>query len=159
MIFLLHHKYFKRIVSRDFVVIFLVSFDRSDISTHQEWFFFAFKSSFSYRIFRFSCMGVVTSGSKMVCNFTFKYVYWLKKGRNVYITLCTVHPLTVTLGQGDEGQKRRGRTPLGPANSIWAAPSAIRPPFAVILVTIERIWTPVFWVASIQQMERNIPHE
>jgi hypothetical protein len=27
----------KGIVSRDFVVCFLVSFDRSDISTHQEW--------------------------------------------------------------------------------------------------------------------------
>jgi hypothetical protein len=30
-------QYFKGIVSRDFMVCFLVSFDRSDISTHQEW--------------------------------------------------------------------------------------------------------------------------
>jgi hypothetical protein len=51
------------------VVCFLVSFDRSDISTHQEWGSFAFKSLFSYRIFRFSCLGVVSPGRKMTPKF------------------------------------------------------------------------------------------
>jgi hypothetical protein len=51
---------FKGIVSWDFVICFLVSFDRSDISTHQERVLLLFKSSFSCQIFRFSCLGVVS---------------------------------------------------------------------------------------------------
>jgi hypothetical protein len=39
-------KKFKGIVSRDFVVCFLVSFDRSDISTHQEQVLLLFKVRF-----------------------------------------------------------------------------------------------------------------
>jgi hypothetical protein len=59
---------FKGIVSRDFVVCFLVSFDKSHISTYQEWVLFAFKSSFSCRIFRFLCMDVVSPRRKMARN-------------------------------------------------------------------------------------------
>jgi hypothetical protein len=43
----------KGIVSRDFVVCFLVSFDRSDISTHQEWVLLLLKVSFCIKFFDF----------------------------------------------------------------------------------------------------------
>jgi hypothetical protein len=55
---------FKGIVSRDFVVCFLVSFDRSDISTHQEWVLLPLKVCF-----RFSCLGVVSPRRKMAPKF------------------------------------------------------------------------------------------
>jgi hypothetical protein len=42
---------FKGIVSRDFVVCFLVSFDRSDISTHQESFLLLLKVRFRIEFF------------------------------------------------------------------------------------------------------------
>jgi hypothetical protein len=51
---------FKGIVSQDFVVCFLVSFDRPDISKHQERVLLLLKSSFSYRNFRFSFQAVVS---------------------------------------------------------------------------------------------------
>jgi hypothetical protein len=44
---------FKGIVSRDFVVCFLVSFDRSDISTHQEWVLLLLKVHFCIEFFDF----------------------------------------------------------------------------------------------------------
>jgi hypothetical protein len=44
---------FKGIVSRDFVVWFLVSFDRSDISTHQEWVLLLLKVRFRIEFFDF----------------------------------------------------------------------------------------------------------
>jgi hypothetical protein len=43
----------KGIVSRDFVVCFLVSFDRSDISTHQEWVLLLLKVRFRIEFFNF----------------------------------------------------------------------------------------------------------
>jgi hypothetical protein len=43
----------KGIVSRDFVVCFLVSFDRSDISTHQEWVLLLLKVRFRIEFFDF----------------------------------------------------------------------------------------------------------
>jgi hypothetical protein len=43
----------KGIVSRDFVVCFLVSFDRSDISTHQEWVILLLKLRFHIEFFDF----------------------------------------------------------------------------------------------------------
>jgi hypothetical protein len=43
----------KGIVSRDFVVCVLVSFDRSDISTHQEWVLLLLKVSFRIEFFYF----------------------------------------------------------------------------------------------------------
>jgi hypothetical protein len=42
---------FKGIVSRDFVVCFLVSIDRSDISTHQEWVLLLLKVRFHVEFF------------------------------------------------------------------------------------------------------------
>jgi hypothetical protein len=53
--FLVFEKQFEGIVSRDFVVCFLVSFDRSHISTHQEWVLLLLKV-----FFRFSCQAVVS---------------------------------------------------------------------------------------------------
>jgi hypothetical protein len=50
------------------VVCFLVSFDRSYIYTSGAG-SFAFKRSFPYRIFRFSCLGVVSPGRKMAPKF------------------------------------------------------------------------------------------
>jgi hypothetical protein len=44
---------FKGIVSRDFVVCFLVSFDRSDISTHQERVLLLLKVRFSIEFLDF----------------------------------------------------------------------------------------------------------
>jgi hypothetical protein len=44
---------FKGIVSRDFVVCFLVSFDRSDISTHQEGVLLLLKVRFRIEFFDF----------------------------------------------------------------------------------------------------------
>jgi hypothetical protein len=44
---------FKGIVSRDFVVCFLVKFDRSDISTHQEWVLLLLKVRFRVKFFDF----------------------------------------------------------------------------------------------------------
>jgi hypothetical protein len=44
---------FKGIVSRDFVVCFLVSFDRSDISTQQEWVLLFLKVRFHIEFFDF----------------------------------------------------------------------------------------------------------
>jgi hypothetical protein len=44
---------FKGIVSRDFVVCFLVSIDRSDISTHQEWVLLLLKVRFHVKFFDF----------------------------------------------------------------------------------------------------------
>jgi hypothetical protein len=41
----------KGIVSRDFVVCFLVSIDRSDISTHQEWVLLLLKVRFHVEFF------------------------------------------------------------------------------------------------------------
>jgi hypothetical protein len=43
----------KGIVSRDFVVGFLVSLDRSDISTHQEWVLLLLKVRFCIEFFDF----------------------------------------------------------------------------------------------------------
>jgi hypothetical protein len=43
----------KGIVSRDFVICFLVSFDRSDISTHQEWVLLLSKVRFCIEFFDF----------------------------------------------------------------------------------------------------------
>jgi hypothetical protein len=43
----------KGIVSRGFVVCFLVSFDRSDISTHQEWVLLLLKVHFRIEFFDF----------------------------------------------------------------------------------------------------------
>jgi hypothetical protein len=43
----------KGIVSRDFVVCFLVSFDRSYISTHQEWVLLLLKVCFNIEFFDF----------------------------------------------------------------------------------------------------------
>jgi hypothetical protein len=43
----------KGIVSRDFVVCFLVSFDRSDISTHQERVLLLLKAHFRIEFFDF----------------------------------------------------------------------------------------------------------
>jgi hypothetical protein len=43
----------KGTISRDFVVCFLVSFDRSDISTHQEWVLLILKVSFCIEFFDF----------------------------------------------------------------------------------------------------------
>jgi hypothetical protein len=42
---------FKGIVSRDFVVCFLVSIDRSDISAHQEWVLLLLKVRFHVEFF------------------------------------------------------------------------------------------------------------
>jgi hypothetical protein len=47
----------------------LVSFDRSDISTHQEWVLLLLKVRFRIEFFDFLCMGVVSSGSKIARNF------------------------------------------------------------------------------------------
>jgi hypothetical protein len=44
---------FKGIVSRDFVVCFLVSFDRSHISKHQEWVLLLLKVRFRIEFFNF----------------------------------------------------------------------------------------------------------
>jgi hypothetical protein len=44
---------FKGIVSRDFVVCFLVSFDRSDIYTPQEWVLLILKVRFCIEFFDF----------------------------------------------------------------------------------------------------------
>jgi hypothetical protein len=44
---------FKGIVSRDFVVCFLVSFDRYDISTNQEWVLLLLKVRFCIEFFNF----------------------------------------------------------------------------------------------------------
>jgi hypothetical protein len=44
---------FKGIVSRDFVVCFWVSFDRSHISTHQEWVLLLLKVRFRIEFFDF----------------------------------------------------------------------------------------------------------
>jgi hypothetical protein len=44
---------FKVIVLQDFVVCFLVSFDRSDISTHQEWVLLLLKVRFRIEFFDF----------------------------------------------------------------------------------------------------------
>jgi hypothetical protein len=44
-------KALKGIVSRDFVVCFLVSIDRSDISTHQEWVLMLLKVRFDVEFF------------------------------------------------------------------------------------------------------------
>jgi hypothetical protein len=49
----LSHRYLKGIVSRDFVVCFLVSFDRSDIYTHQEWVLLLLKFRFRIEILIF----------------------------------------------------------------------------------------------------------
>jgi hypothetical protein len=43
----------KGIVSRDFIVCFLVSFDRSDISTQQEWVLLLLKVRFCIKFFYF----------------------------------------------------------------------------------------------------------
>jgi hypothetical protein len=43
----------KGIVSRDFVVCFLVSFDRSHISTHQKWVLLLLKVRFCIEFFDF----------------------------------------------------------------------------------------------------------
>jgi hypothetical protein len=48
-----HYDLFKGIVSRDFVVGFLVSFDRSDISTHQERVLWLLKVRFRIEFFDF----------------------------------------------------------------------------------------------------------
>jgi hypothetical protein len=45
--------YIKGIVSRDFVVCFLVSFNRSDISTHQERVLLLLKVRFHIKFFDF----------------------------------------------------------------------------------------------------------
>jgi hypothetical protein len=50
---------FKRIVSRDFVVCFLVSFDRSEVPTHTVG-SFALKILFLCRIFKFLLLGLVS---------------------------------------------------------------------------------------------------
>jgi hypothetical protein len=47
------HFLIKGIVSRDFVVCFLVSFDRSDIYTHQEWVLLLLKVRFRIEFFDF----------------------------------------------------------------------------------------------------------
>jgi hypothetical protein len=46
-------KKLKGIVSRDFVVCFLVSFDRYDISTHNEWVLLLLKFRFRLEFFDF----------------------------------------------------------------------------------------------------------
>jgi hypothetical protein len=43
----------KGIVSQDFVICFLVSFDRYDISTHQEWVLLLLKVGFRIDFFDF----------------------------------------------------------------------------------------------------------
>jgi hypothetical protein len=43
----------KGIVSRDFMVCFLLSFDRSDISIHQEWVLLLLKVRFRIKFFDF----------------------------------------------------------------------------------------------------------
>jgi hypothetical protein len=48
-----HLGVFKGIVSRDFVVCFLVSFDRSDISAHQERALLLLKVRFRIEFFNF----------------------------------------------------------------------------------------------------------
>jgi hypothetical protein len=49
--FITLHSDVKGIVSRDFVVCFLVSIDRSDISTHQEWVLLLLKVRFHVEFF------------------------------------------------------------------------------------------------------------
>jgi hypothetical protein len=46
----------KGIVSRDFEVCFLVSFDRSDISKHQEWVLLLLKVRFCVEFFDFRAL-------------------------------------------------------------------------------------------------------
>jgi hypothetical protein len=74
----------KGIVSRDFVVCFLVSFDRSDISKHQEWVLLLLKV-------RFSCLGVVSPG-KWRLNLS-KYGAHTQDMLSLFMSIITENPV------------------------------------------------------------------
>jgi hypothetical protein len=60
---------FKGIVSRDLVVCFLVSFDRSEVSTHKDRVYLLLKFRFRVKFFRFSRLGVPVVS--LLCEWSF----------------------------------------------------------------------------------------